>query len=53
MMMVAAMLPHKGRRWGNPADNDSEEEVVEVRWRQRQDRRGVGRWWQAKGRVCV
>ena len=32
MMTVAAMLPHKGRRWGNRDDDDGEEEVMEVRW---------------------
>ena len=32
MMTVAAMLPREGRRWGDRADNDGKEEVVEVRW---------------------
>jgi hypothetical protein len=32
MMTAAAMLPRKGRRWGNRDDNDGKEEVVEVRW---------------------
>ena len=32
MMMAAAMLPRKGRRWGDRDHDDSEEEVVEVRW---------------------
>ena len=32
MMTVTAMLPRKGRRWGDHDDNDGEEEVVEVRW---------------------
>ncbi len=30
MMASAAMLSREGRRWGDHADNDSEEEVVEV-----------------------
>ncbi len=32
MMTAAAMLPRKGRQWGDRNDNDGEEEVVEVRW---------------------
>ena len=32
MMMAAAMLPCKCRRWGNCDNNDGEEEVVEMRW---------------------
>ena len=32
MMMAAAMLPCKGRQWGDRNDDDGEEEVVEVRW---------------------
>jgi hypothetical protein len=32
MMMAVAMLPRKGRRWGDRNDDDGEEEVVEVRW---------------------
>jgi hypothetical protein len=32
MMTAAAMLPRKGRRWGDRNDDDGEEEVVEVRW---------------------
>jgi hypothetical protein len=31
MTAAAAMLPRKGRRWGD-RDDDDEEEVVEVRW---------------------
>jgi len=32
MMTAAAMLPCKGRRWGDCDNDDGEEEVVEVRW---------------------
>ena len=32
MMTVAAMLPREGRRWGDRDDDDSDEEVMEVRW---------------------
>jgi len=32
MMVAVAMLPCKGRQWGNRDDDDGEEEVVEVRW---------------------
>ena len=32
MMMAAAMLPRKGRRWGDRDDDDGKEEVVKVRW---------------------
>ena len=31
-MMAAAMLPRKGRWWGDHDDDDGEEEVVEMRW---------------------
>jgi hypothetical protein len=31
-MTAGAILPRKGRRWGDRDDNDGEEEVVEVRW---------------------
>jgi hypothetical protein len=32
MMTAGAMLPCKGRRWGDRDDDEGEEEVVEVRW---------------------
>ena len=31
MMTAAAMLPREGKGWGDCADNDGEDEVVEVR----------------------
>ncbi len=31
-MTAGAILPRKGRRWGDRDDDDGEEEVVEVRW---------------------
>ena len=31
-MTAAAMLPRKGRRWGDRDDDDGKEEVVKVRW---------------------
>jgi hypothetical protein len=49
MMTEAAILSREGRRWGgrDGDGDDGEEEVVEMD--DNQDRRGVGRWRQAKG----
>ena len=43
------MLSREGRRWGDSDGDgiDGEEEVVEMD--DNRDRRGVGRWRQAKG----
>ena len=50
MMTAAAMLPLKGRRWGDRNDDDGKEEVVEVRWTT--TTRPLRRWEVAAGETA-